>query len=235
MRLSRFHATSSFKSRAQLSKVTTCMDTSNQHILNDDATTTADAVASVLSRSPAGANKSSPVKVFSYGSNSTKQLCQRLGRADAKTASGQRPFDAVPGVLLGYGRVFAGLSKRWGGAVASCYPSPSSQVLGLLVSTSLKELEVLDSFEIGYTRQVCTVLAKETSISHDDVYIYLKDDLEFICPPSYAYLQAIARMYEEGGHPTTGFEIAKVSITGSVETVTVQDLPTGSHLEESAL
>ncbi|KAL6752452.1 hypothetical protein V8C86DRAFT_2753879 [Haematococcus lacustris] len=83
------------------------------------------------------------VPLFCYGSNSSKQLAARTG------AGALQPR---PAELHGYVRVFAGLSARWQGAVASVHPAPSQVVQGALVMLTAKQLEVLDGYEGGYTR-----------------------------------------------------------------------------------
>jgi gamma-glutamylcyclotransferase len=189
----------------------------SNHTLEDDSRTTADAVASVRSHLEESISNTA-FKVFSYGSNSTRQLCERLGRdPDSLMPEGKLPFDAIPAILPLYKRVFAGVSKRWGGAVASCHPHPSGQVLGLLATLTEKELSILDSYEIGYTREsISVVLADGSSF---EAYIYLKQNLQFSCLPSESYMQAIARMFREAKHPIEELEINRVDECGSVQLV----------------
>ena len=83
------------------------------------------------------------VPVFSYGSNSTVQLRERVGRSG--------PFTMQPAVLPGHVRIFAGHSARWGGAVASVHPSGDGMVVeGLVVYLTQAELSILDTYEGKY-------------------------------------------------------------------------------------
>ena len=91
-----------------------------------------------------------------------------------------------------------------------------------MVTMTEKELEVLDTYEIGYDRQQCRVLANGSSF---EAYVYLKKDLEFTSLPSESYLQAITKMFEEAGHSLHEFEICKVDVSsGAVKVVKVQNL-----------
>lgn len=199
------------------------------HILEDDAKSTADAVASARSNTM-GIISSKPVRVFSYGSNSTRQLCERLGRMNEEIRPDKPlPFEAVPAILHGYKRIFAGLSKRWGGAVASCHPHSSGQVFGLLVTLNEEELAILDSYEIGYSRETCSVVANGSSF---EAFIYLKQDLNFSYLPSESYMQAIERMLREANHPAEHIEVCRADEDGSVQVVDIWNAKDGFTMVE---
>lgn len=90
--------------------------------------------------------------VFSYGSNSVRQLRQRL-RNPALTST--------PATLPSYSRVFCLSSSNWaGGGVASLAPSPpnAAPAQGSVVSLTPDELARLDEFEHGYRRASLTAV-----------------------------------------------------------------------------
>ena len=132
--------------------------------------------------------------VFSYGSNSTAQLAQRLGRNGA--------FEFHPAMLPDHCRIFAGHSQRWGGAVASVHPCPGQQVHGLLVLMTAAEMGVLDTYEGSYTRMVKVFHYHDQAGQAKEAkgWVYVKDDTTWRGPPSQSYLLAIHKMLSEGGH-----------------------------------
>lgn len=94
--------------------------------------------------------------VFSYGSNSSKQLAARVQNYDLKTYAAY---------LSGFKRVFCLESSGWGGsAVASLAPCGDGVVYGSAVQLSTDELALLDRFEGGYRKEILSVMVKtETS------------------------------------------------------------------------
>lgn len=119
--------------------------------------------------------------LFSFGSNSIKQLKLRLNIKDELTYFNAYIKDNI--------RIFAGISKKWNnGGVASIYPSKGNNVYGIAVELSDIEMSILDAFENGYTRNEmkCIIADKEYSC-----FAYIKTNHEFKNFPSTDYLKAI--------------------------------------------
>ena len=155
--------------------------------------------------------------VFAYGSNGVEQVKARVGRAVSP---------CLPARLLGYTRIFALHSSRWGGAIASIFPSPGTSVAGMLFQLTPGELKALDAFEGGYLREMLGVTVAELSSSPSlspasaastaqpppppgslvRAHAYLLDPcdterLAFRAFPSVAYLVAIDKMLSDSGLP----------------------------------
>ncbi|KAG1664967.1 hypothetical protein FOA52_001979 [Chlamydomonas sp. UWO 241] len=133
--------------------------------------------------------------VFSFGSNSTKQLRERV------RPGSDEAFLTSAATLPGHCRVFAGSSKRWGGSVAAVYPCEGESVNGMVVCMTDAELKILDTYEGDYERAVAAV--NTWGWGKLDVLYYKKTNLAYKQPPSVAYLAAIATMLAEAGHDTT--------------------------------
>ncbi len=119
--------------------------------------------------------------LFSYGSNSVKQLQLRLNIKDNPIYHNAYIKDNI--------RIFAGISKKWNnGGVASIYPSKGNNVYGIAIELSDVEMIILDSYEGGYTRNEmkCIIDNKEHSC-----FVYIKTNHEFKIFPSIDYLKAI--------------------------------------------
>ncbi len=133
--------------------------------------------------------------LFSYGSNNTRQLAERVGRTDP-------PFRAVKAILPNHVRIFAGYSSRWNGAPASVFPRHCSLVTGTVVEISEEELEKLDSFETGYSRVQRTVYLQSLPNVPLIAHIYIKNEhYHREALPSPSYLEAINRNIEESCIP----------------------------------
>jgi gamma-glutamylcyclotransferase (GGCT)/AIG2-like uncharacterized protein YtfP len=133
--------------------------------------------------------------LFSYGSNNTRQLAERVGRVDP-------PFRAVKAVLPEHVRIFAGFSSRWNGAPASVYPRSSSFVTGTVVEISEEELLKLDTFETGYTRVQKVVYLHTLPNVPVTAHIYVKNEhYHKEALPSQSYLHAIHSNIEESCIP----------------------------------
>lgn len=130
--------------------------------------------------------------IFSFGSNGTAQLQQRV-------RNGGPVFESKPARLKDHTRIFAGYSHRWGGAIASVYPCKGQHVDGLLMKVSREELQALDVFEGSYARSIKTVWTTEGDVPCE-AWIYVKDNTSFTAPPSDTYMLAITKMLSEGGH-----------------------------------
>mmetsp|Transcript_39149 Transcript_39149/g.47083 ORF Transcript_39149/g.47083 Transcript_39149/m.47083 type:complete len:247 (+) Transcript_39149:64-804(+) len=76
--------------------------------------------------------------VFGYGSNNIIQLCERVGC---------KAIPSMQAVLPHYERIFAGFSKKWGGAVASVQPQPNKICRGTLAWLTMAEIRKLDRHE----------------------------------------------------------------------------------------
>jgi hypothetical protein len=90
------------------------------------------------------------VWLFSYGSNSPRQLQERLGH----------PVKCVPGGATDRERTYVGHSKRWGAAVATLVPARGATALGGACLVSEDDLDVLDQHEgvpTKYRRQTIRV------------------------------------------------------------------------------
>lgn len=128
--------------------------------------------------------------LFSYGSNSTKQIKNRIKRKGG-------PLEIQPAYLADHIRIFAGYSKKWSGAVASVYPQSRKNVYGSLVKISKSELELLDGYEKGYTRVRKTVTIQDDIRTNVEAFVYVKNDVSYDVLPSIKYLKAISDTLKE--------------------------------------
>lgn len=95
------------------------------------------------------ATASRPWLIFSYGSNSTKQLQRRVGNLTLTSTSA---------VLEGYARCFCLRSQGWGGGgVASLCPADGATTYGAVVQLTDGEKARLDMYEGGYRLEPLTV------------------------------------------------------------------------------
>jgi gamma-glutamylcyclotransferase (GGCT)/AIG2-like uncharacterized protein YtfP len=125
--------------------------------------------------------------IFSYGSNSSKQLKERLGGS----------FKIQRAYLDNYVRIFAGYSKYRKGGVASIHRKQGERVYGSITEISEEQLETLDQFELGYTRKKKFITLEDTK-TRIKCFVYIKDDTTFKALPSIDYLKAIRKMLDEG-------------------------------------
>ena len=122
--------------------------------------------------------------VFSYGSNGTAQLRARV----------QNPaLVSRPACVHNYARVFCLRSRGWGGGgVASLAPCPGARTLGSVVDLTPAELELLDGFEGGYSREQLVARVGEEDVG---VIAYLANGSPRMTElPSEQYLTAIHAM-----------------------------------------
>jgi len=122
--------------------------------------------------------------LFSYGSNSPKQLSERLGRA----TTGKGAY------LDGYRRVFRGMSQRWGGGVASLQKHADSQTFGWVAKVDAEDLELLDGFE-GVASGKYKRMRVEVSLETNSLAIaiaYVSTSTRFGAPTQ-EYLEACAK------------------------------------------
>ncbi|EDQ89536.1 uncharacterized protein MONBRDRAFT_8057 [Monosiga brevicollis MX1] len=148
-----------------------------------------------LAAAVASAKTAMPVHyVFSYGSNGMKQLQARVHAAV--------PLPSWPAYVANYTRIFCLRSLNWGGSVASIYPAPDHRVMGSLTALTPEQLERLDVFEAGYTREpvMATISDQSGEEHHVAASVYVATNPEWRGPPSPAYLTAIAKTLREQ-HP----------------------------------
>lgn len=129
--------------------------------------------------------------LFSYGSNNTTQLGQRLGR----TVYG------IPAVLRGYRRVFRGMSQKWGGGVASLERTSDASTFGYITDVTGDELDVLDVYEgvnSGKYRRVKVVVEALESSGYRKMpaTCYISTSRMYN-EPSRKYLEAVAKTISE--------------------------------------
>jgi len=126
--------------------------------------------------------------LFCYGSNSIKQLQERLNIKNIKYTSA---------FIDNYSRIFAGSSKKWqNGGIASIFPEIGSKVYGILVEIDNEKLKVLDTHEGGYYRDMMEV---RRGVEKVKAYVYIKRNNEFMEFPSINYLEAIDMMLNDRG------------------------------------
>lgn len=129
--------------------------------------------------------------LFSYGSNSSIQVKNRV--------ESEEPIQFYPAYIKNYTRIFAGVSKRWNGGIASIVPSENSNVYGIVLKLTTSQLAKLDSYEGGYTREkininVQSIMGKEQVV---EGYVYIKNEHKFTHLPSQSYMESIRNMLDE--------------------------------------
>lgn len=120
--------------------------------------------------------------LFSYGSNHPEQLARRLGR----------PIQTYPALADGWARVFRGMSRTWGGGVASLERKAGAVTYGLVVPVDEEDLRILDRYEgvpRSYRRKTVDV---EAMGQPERAVAYIATSREFN-PPTREYLEAVAR------------------------------------------
>ena len=141
--------------------------------------------------------------LFSYGSNSPKQLAERLGH----------PVEGRAAYAEGWMRVFRGYSERWQGAVASLLPSRGQKTYGYVAEVSPHDLSILDGYAGSrYTRTNLVVTRMDGR--KQKAVAYLRDPREpFRHRPSRRYLEAVVATISSFWTGKDG------------KTVTVDDIP----------
>lgn len=127
------------------------------------------------------------LNLFCYGSNSIKQLQQRLHINEK--ISWKKAY------INNYVRIFAGYSKRWNGGIASIYPCNGKKVYGILVKLKVEDLELLNSYECGYHLKILDVFVNSNNTLQS--FVYIKDNNIFKRLPSEAYMDAINSMLND--------------------------------------
>jgi hypothetical protein len=133
--------------------------------------------------------------VFCYGSNGLKQLRRRVQH--------KGPWESRPAILQNYALIFSANTKGWNGAIASIWPDDNSKVYGIVVKMNTAEIALLDQYEgthledsyIQDTVRPVDALTGEKYMA----MAYVNQDIEFIAPPSIAYLKAIEENLKNSG------------------------------------
>lgn len=135
--------------------------------------------------------KARKYKVFMYGSNSSKQVCERCGIHD--------PIAPISAYIEDHARIFAGWSTRWKGSIASVFPKKGAKVFGSVFKLTMEQILQLDEYEGGYIRERKTVMVMDDGRTYKPIkcYIYIKTNFEYSGPPSHHYLNAIKEMLHE--------------------------------------
>ena len=125
------------------------------------------------------------VKLFTYGSLNTGMIESLTG------TKLMRP--PVAAHLDNHIRIFADHSDYWSGAVASVYPHQGSTVYGALVYLTRDQFMALDEYEGGYTRTKRAIAVYGSNGNKRKIIanIYIKDETEYISPPSRRYMNSI--------------------------------------------
>lgn len=137
--------------------------------------------------------------VFSYGSNSIKQLQGRLNNPFLKS---------YYAYTLNHKRIFCGYSKNWNGGVASLIPYNNEKTEGIVVFLNKQEIEQLDKYEKNYNKQkiICDILYKSLNKEYfiqEECIVYIANNNNFILFPSEQYLVAINLMLNEHNKTNT--------------------------------
>jgi len=118
--------------------------------------------------------------IFSYGSNSSKQIKERLSITENLISKSAH--------IDNHTRIFAGYSKKWNGAVASLYPCKNKKTYGIIVEITKEQLSLLSEYEKGYHLEIKKIISNKIPI---ECYVYIKDNNRYIKPPSQSYIDAI--------------------------------------------
>lgn len=153
--------------------------------------------------------------IFSYGSNSVVQLRSRVKNVN---------LVAYPAKVQGYERIFCMQSSRWGNTgAASLAKKDNAETLGAAAELTLEEVERLDQFEGGYTKEdmdiIIIVNGNETVVKG---VAYIAINPLWIRPPSEQYLNAIHLMLREQW--STYFPVIHIKIHGIFQTNEHQSL-----------
>jgi len=126
--------------------------------------------------------RSTKTYLFSYGSNSPRQLAERLGHA----VTGRAAF------VDDYLRAFRGWSQRWEGGVATLIPG-RGKTYGYIAEVTPADLAVLDRYEGvatgNYYRETMTVTTEDGDTVQAIAYLASSTEKN---APSRAYKRAVA-------------------------------------------
>jgi gamma-glutamylcyclotransferase (GGCT)/AIG2-like uncharacterized protein YtfP len=132
------------------------------------------------------------MRYFAYGSNlDGEQMYARCPTASAVTTA----------FLEGHALVFAGHSRRWGGAVATVAPVEGRRVPGVIYEIDEAGLGALDRHEgvpDHYQRVLVAVVAPSGKLF--DAWTYIKPAADSAAaPPPAAYIATLRRAYAHLG------------------------------------
>jgi hypothetical protein len=160
-----------------------------------DALVESTAAAPTTTPMEAGGGEARKKWVFCYGSNGLKQLRRRVEHKGS--------WESRPAILPKYALIFSATTKGWNGAIASIWPDDKSKVYGVVVKMNAAEIELLDKYEgvhledwyIQDTVHPIDAITKEPYRA----MAYVNQDIEFVEPPSIAYLKAIEENLKNAG------------------------------------
>ena len=145
----------------------------------------------------------SPKYLFSYGSNSPRQLRERLGHS----VIGRSAY------APGWKRVFRGYSYGWDGGVASMDRDPDYTTFGFVAPVSVRDLSVLDRYEGvesgNYKRRTIDVVTFDGK--RLKAVAYLATSKEFN-EPSERYLAAVTETISKFWREPDGSKVTKRDI-----------------------
>jgi gamma-glutamylcyclotransferase (GGCT)/AIG2-like uncharacterized protein YtfP len=130
---------------------------------------------------------------FTYGSNlDVEQMRRRCPESKV----------LVPGFLRGYRLDFRWYSTGWDGGVADVVLDSEKVVWGVVYELTMRDLELLDSYE-GYPKIYTRFqVSVETSDgTFHDVWVYAVVNKKPFIPPTRQYLAIIKRGAEQFGFP----------------------------------
>jgi cation transport regulator ChaC len=145
--------------------------------------------------------RSTKTYLFSYGSNSPRQLAERLGH----------PVQGRAAFVEGYLRAFRGWSQRWEGGVATLIPG-RGKTYGYIAEVAPADLAVLDRYEGvatgNYYRETMTVTTDDGDTVQAIAYLASSTEKN---APSRAYKRAVAEtigaFWEGSNGPVTEEDI----------------------------
>jgi gamma-glutamylcyclotransferase (GGCT)/AIG2-like uncharacterized protein YtfP len=129
---------------------------------------------------------------FAYGSNlHTPQLVARIGAAKVVGAA----------MLRDYELVFSGHSRTRGGATASIRPKRGSDVPGVVLRVTQKQIETMDRFEGHPTvyKRFDTVVELDADEREIEVTAYRRPDRTALAAPTIEYFTTVLRGYRDHG------------------------------------
>lgn len=144
-----------------------------------------------------------PKYLFSYGSNSPRQLQERLGHS----VTGRSAY------APGWKRVFRGYSYGWDGGVASMERDADYTTFGFVAPVSMRDLYLLDRYEgvesDNYRRHIIEVVTSDGE--RLKAVAYLATSREFN-EPSEAYLDAVTETIGQFWREPDGAKVTKKDI-----------------------
>lgn len=143
--------------------------------------------------------------LFCYASSNIKYFSKLLKLS--------KPLIYVNAYLKNHIRIFAGNSTKWKGGISSLYPKMSSNVYGILISLTSKQLKLIDSYQTGYRREKIIATIEGKNNAEVEAYTYFKNNIEFTHVPSNEYLKSIDLMLQD----RIGYKENQIIIRGIVK------------------